>query len=161
WIGHPVTTKYLPLVAEPLRKLSSTRGARFVTVGAGPVELPGVRHESHKWAESTELQHLASFDAGIMPLTDDEWARGKCGFKLVQYHAMGIPSVASPVGANATIIEDGVTGFLAQSPEQWIASLTRLADDSELRTRLGNHALERARAQFCSERTAPMFHQAL
>ncbi len=161
WMGAPETTHYLQTIAEPLRRLSASRGARLVTVGADPIVLPGVRLEQRPWTLATEIEELQSFDVGIMPLTDDEWARGKCGFKLVQYMATGIPSVASPVGANRDLIAEGVTGILADTPEQWVAALERLADDRELRTRMGAEARARAEAHYSIARTAPEFLRVL
>jgi glycosyltransferase involved in cell wall biosynthesis len=161
WIGTPVTTDYLKLVAEPLKKLQTSRGARIITVGAGKFDLPGVRVERKTWTEATELAELSTFDVGIMPLTDDEWARGKCGFKLVQYLAAGIPQVASPVGANSAIVADGVTGLLASTPAEWIQALERLADDPALRAKMSEASVERSRAHFSLTSAAPAFHRAL
>jgi glycosyltransferase involved in cell wall biosynthesis len=155
WMGAPATTHYLQSIAAPLRRLTASRAIRFVTVGASPLALPGVRIEQRPWALETEIEELMGFDVGIMPLTDDEWSRGKCGYKLVQYMAAGIPSVASPVGANREIVDDGVTGFLADTPEQWVSAFERLADDRELRARMGAAARARCEAHFSLGRTAP------
>jgi glycosyltransferase involved in cell wall biosynthesis len=90
-----------------------------------------------RWNRETELEDLSSIDIGIMPLPDDAWARGKCGFKGLQYMALGIPAVMSPVGVNCDIIRNGENGFLAGSPDEWFEKLCLLIDDPTLRTRLG------------------------
>ena len=78
-----------------------------------------------------------TLDVGLMPLTDDVWTRGKCGFKALQYMALGIPAMASPVGVNTSIIDHGVNGFLCSSAAQWIAGLKELAGNPGLRQQMG------------------------
>jgi glycosyltransferase involved in cell wall biosynthesis len=106
-------------------------------VGSGPVELPGVPVDVIAWSEVTEVDEIRGFDVGIMPLSDEPWERGKCGFKLIQYMACCLPVVASPVGVNTTIVEHGFNGFLATSAEEWAQALCTLAADSALRHRMG------------------------
>lgn len=89
------------------------------------------------WTLEGSLPALQSFDVGIMPLPDTSWNQGKCGFKLIQYLATGVPSVASPVGVNAQIVENAKTGFLAGSAEVWQQGLATLLDNEELRTKMG------------------------
>jgi glycosyltransferase involved in cell wall biosynthesis len=98
---------------------------------------PEIRVERVPWSAATEAASLAAAHIGVMPLSDDEWTRGKCAFKLLQYMAASLPCVASPVGANAEAVIDGVTGFHAASVEDWERSLERLIDSAELRARLG------------------------
>ena len=107
-------------------------------IGAGPEALAGVAGvEARPWSADTEVGHLQSIDAGLMPLPDHPFERGKCGYKLVQFMACGKPVVASPVGVNGSLVEHGSTGFLADSPAQWRAALLALAGDPELCARLG------------------------
>ncbi|RYD26326.1 MAG: glycosyltransferase, partial [Lysobacteraceae bacterium] len=94
--------------------------------------------------EASEIASVQEMDIGIMPLPDERWARGKCGYKLIQYMACGLPTIASPVGVNADIVVAGETGFLARDATEWVAALERLIADPTLRTRLG--AAGRARA---------------
>jgi glycosyltransferase involved in cell wall biosynthesis len=85
-------------------------------------------------------QEVSCFDGiavGLMPLDDDPWARGKCAFKAIQYMALGIPAVASPVGANREVIRDGETGFLPADEREWVETLDRLLADPALARRIG------------------------
>jgi glycosyltransferase involved in cell wall biosynthesis len=93
-----------------------------------------------KWSAETEVQVLNSFDIGIMPLPDDEWAKGKCGLKGLSYMACGVTTIMSPVGVNNDIIENGTNGYLASSEEEWINYLSLLIEDAELRKRIGENA---------------------
>jgi glycosyltransferase involved in cell wall biosynthesis len=88
---------------------------------------------------------LAACDVGLAPLTDDAWTRGKGGYRSIQYAAAGLPSVASPVGANCEVVTAGETGLFATTPREWHAALTTLGGDANLRRRLGAAARERAR----------------
>lgn len=129
WIGSPSTAEYLRAVAPALAEVCADGGCRFVTVGAGLSGLDGVPLEARSWAEDREVADIQEFDVGIMPLPDGPWELGKCGFKLIQYMACGVPVVASPVGANRTIVRVGETGYLANSLPEWVASLRTLRDD--------------------------------
>jgi glycosyltransferase involved in cell wall biosynthesis len=137
WIGSPSTAPYLEPLAGVLRPFTSG-GSRVLLVGAGREALRGVGAERRDWSEDREVSDVREFDVGIMPLPDTPWARGKCGFKLIQYLACGVPAVASPVGVNAEIVADGVSGFLASTPLEWTQALERLRDDGALRQRLGD-----------------------
>jgi glycosyltransferase involved in cell wall biosynthesis len=90
-----------------------------------------------EWSEAAEVPFLQAVDIGIMPLSDTPWARGKCGYKLIQYMACGLPVVASPVGVNAEIVEHGVNGFLATTEAEWSEALATLLRDPALRQRMG------------------------
>jgi glycosyltransferase involved in cell wall biosynthesis len=118
-------------------------------------ELPGVPVESVPWTEAGEADALRRMDAGLMPLRDDPFSRGKCGFKLLQYAATGIPAVASPVGANTAIVEHGRTGFLAATEGEWEEALRRLAGDPALRARTGAAARRLAEERWSAAVLAP------
>ena len=98
-----------------------------------PLSRTVVPVENLDWSLATETTDILNFDIGIMPLRDDEWSRGKCAFKALQMMALGVPVVASPVGANQEVIQDGANGFLAQGAEAWVAKLSRLIDSPTLR----------------------------
>ena len=96
-----------------------------------------------QWDFEDEIQDLHSLDIGLMPLIDDPWSRGKCGFKLLQYMASGIPSVSSPVGVNKEIIKDGVNGMLATEESEWIEKITMLIKDANLRNSIAKRGRKR------------------
>ena len=89
---------------------------------------------------NSEIDDLAGIDIGIMPLPDDEWARGKCGLKGLQYMALEIPCVMSSVGVNSEIVSDGINGFLAESDEEWVMKISGLIENRDLRTKVGAEA---------------------
>jgi glycosyltransferase involved in cell wall biosynthesis len=90
------------------------------------------------WKESSEIEDLLQMNIGIMPLENDPWSEGKCGFKIIQYLSLGIPAVASPVGVNKAIIKDGQNGYLCTTKEEWYQSLLGLLEDSAKRTQMGS-----------------------
>lgn len=155
WIGTPVTVKYLHHVHPALAEVCQNNRARVVLVGSGPVGLDGVPLEVRPWSEKTEVKDICSFDVGIMPLPDTPWERGKCGYKLIQYMACGKPVVASPVGVNKQIVEDGVSGFLASTNDEWVHALNALINDHELMVRMGHAGRKRVEEYYCLQVTAP------
>jgi glycosyltransferase involved in cell wall biosynthesis len=156
WIGSRATLPYLEGIAAPLsRALAALPGARLLVVADGTPRLPGVDAEVVPWTEPGEADLLRRMDVGLMPLTDDPWSRGKCAFKLLQYGATGIPSVASPVGANLSVLEDGRTGRLASTDAAWEAALLELGRDPVLRARLGAEARHQVEARWSAAVLAP------
>jgi hypothetical protein len=115
------------------------------------------------WSEDSEVAMIQSMDIGIMPLTDSPWARGKCGYKLIQYMACGLPVVASPVGVNADIVEHGVNGFLATTEDEWRQALTTLLRDPDLRRRMGAAGRRKVETDYSLQvwgpRVAAIFHE--
>ena len=155
WIGTPSNIPYLRQVAGPLRRLRERFPFRLRIVTdveaarreAGWEELSALGAEWRPWTASGAAAEIAEFDVGIMPLPDEEWARYKCGFKLLQYMASGVAPVGSPVGVNRTILEDGVSGVLPVGDEAWFAALHGLLESPERRQAMGTAA--RARAAEC------------
>lgn len=138
WIGTPSTwTEYMMPLMPMLRDLASRSDTRLMAVGAGKAADAHPQVEDLPWSEATEVARIQEMDIGIMPLTDTPWARGKCGYKIIQYMACGIPVVASPVGVNADIVEHGVNGFLATTEGEWREALTTLLRDPDLRRTMG------------------------
>jgi len=143
WIGSPSTSHYLSIIAPVISSLSKELDVRFVAVGANEEAVRGLPIEVCSWSEETEVQSIQGFDIGIMPLLDSPWERGKCGYKLIQYMACGLPVIASPVGVNTEIVEQGVNGFLASDLHEWEQALRKLLEDKLLRQRMGAKGRER------------------
>lgn len=126
-----------------------------------PLKMKKIPLEMVNWTHETEVEEMADFDIGIMPLPDDPWTRGKCGLKLLQYMAMGIPSVASHVGMNGEIIDHGRDGFLVNKPEEWEWRLSELVEDALLRQRMGEAGRQKVVEKYSLEKTAPHLAQVL
>jgi glycosyltransferase involved in cell wall biosynthesis len=156
WIGSPSTTSFLHFAREPLRALSEKYPNLVVrVVGAGNhLDLPGVRVDRRPWSAETEVADLASFDVGIMPLSSDPFYRAHLGHKMIQYMAVGIPIVASHTTINATVVEQGVNGYLVNSSAEWVEVLSKLLEDAELRKRLGAAGRSMVEERFALERQA-------
>jgi glycosyltransferase involved in cell wall biosynthesis len=134
WLGLSDGFVYLRHIQPALRQLASRfPGFTLRVISDKPLQLDGVTVENEPWQLEKEQANLSSFSIGIMPLTDTLWTRGKCGYKILQYMAAGIPVVASAVGANIDIITDGENGFLAGTSDDWARSIGTLAEDSVLR----------------------------
>jgi glycosyltransferase involved in cell wall biosynthesis len=155
WIGSPATVHYLDALASPLRRLSGERRLRLCVVGGGEVRLTGVEVETVAWSPQSESRAIARFDIGVMPLADSPWERGKCGYKLIQYMACGVPVVASPVGVNASLVSEGENGYLAADDDAWYVALARLGSDPTLRAALGAAGRRRVEREYCVQVTAP------
>jgi glycosyltransferase involved in cell wall biosynthesis len=136
WIGSPATVHYLRALAQPLARVSAHRSIELRVIGAR-ITLPGVTVVHVPWSEADEVDAIASCDIGVMPLPDSPWERGKCGYKLIQYMACGLPVVASTVGVNSSIVTQGVNGYLASDDCQWEEALVKLSSDAPLRQRFG------------------------
>lgn len=140
WAGLAFNFPYLQLLAPVLKELQRTELVRFRVISSRPPALPGVSLDFKVWSLEDEVVDLQSGHIGVMPLLDTEWARGKCGLKLLQYMALGLPAVASPVGVNQEIISEGQNGFLASTQDEWYTALLRLCRDAELRSMIGSAA---------------------
>lgn len=137
WIGSPATVHYLRALGPVLRQVAARRPIQVICVGGGPLQLDGVAVESRAWSEATEAAEIRRFDIGVMPLSDGEWERGKCGYKLIQYMACGIPVVGSRVGANREIVAEGQDGTLAGTDAEWLTALDGLMQDANQYQMLG------------------------
>lgn len=138
WTGSHSTLFYLDSLLPVLQELEKTCDFNFLVIANQNPHLPLKNFQFIPWNKETEIEDLSRMDIGVMPLEDNEWAKGKCGFKLIQYLALGIPAVASRVGVNDQIIMDAKTGYMASTPEEWKSKLMLLLQDPELRNRLGN-----------------------
>lgn len=156
WIGTPQTWSSLASAYAPIvRDVSNENGASVRLIGAlqEPASENGI--EFLPWSEKAEAALLQGIDIGVMPLPDTPWTRGKCGYKLIQYMACGLPVVASPVGVNRDIVEHGVNGFLADSADEWRAALKTLIGDGDLRRRMGSAGRKKIEREFSLAGQAP------
>ena len=154
WIGQRATASFLAPYKSLFVRMSAAGQARFAAIGIDAQSL-GLPMDSIVWNEKTEVASITSFDIGIMPLVDEPFERGKCGYKLIQYMACGLPVVASPVGVNRQIVEHGVNGFLAETPDQWEQALQTLLADANLRQRMGQAGRKKVEREYCIQVTGP------
>ncbi len=163
WIGTPSSAAlYLRPLAPVLAEAVRQGWASVTVVGAQDAGLAGIEGVTClPWSEETEVDCLHRFDVGIMPLSDDTWSQGKCAYKLIQYMAVGLPVVASPVGTNLKVVRPGENGFLATTPEEWLQALRSLADDPALRLRLGDAGRKRVEQDFAIAPAAPRLIETL
>lgn len=148
WTGSHSTLKYLDEIIPLLKQLQDQYDFCFTVIADSDLQLPLKHYRFISWKADTENEDLLQLDIGIMPLTPDEWSEGKCGFKLIQYFATGVPAVASPVGVNKEIIEEGVNGFLCATMAEWEDALVRLLKDASLRERLGRAGRKKVGEQY-------------
>ena len=155
WIGSPSTVQYLLELAKPLGALAKRQPFTLRVIGGSAITMPGVDVESLPWSADTEAALIAECDIGIMPLRDTAWEQGKCAYKLIQYMACGLPTVASPIGANRDVVIEGETGFFADTASDWVEKMELLLCDTALRQRLGQAGRARVEAEYCLQQTAP------
>jgi glycosyltransferase involved in cell wall biosynthesis len=160
WSGSATTVPYLRTLGPVLRRLRERQDFELRVIG-GELGIDGVPVCCKPWRPDTEVTDLREFDVGVMPLADDEWSRGKCGLKALQYMALGIPPVVSPVGVNARIVDDGVSGFHARTEEEWVDRLTLLLQDRALRRALGEKARKTVEIRFSAKSQVPRMAQVL
>ncbi len=138
WIGSRSTLRYLQEIAPALEELGSRRRNVILRIVCNEFfDLKALRVEKRMWSKQTEAADMMTSDIGLAPLPDNRFTRGKCGFKILQYQAAGLPVVASPVGINSEYVRDGVTGFLASDRSQWVARLGDLVQNAQLRRTMG------------------------
>jgi glycosyltransferase involved in cell wall biosynthesis len=139
WSGSITTIKHFEYALPFLKKIRERYRDRviFKVIGDGSYRNDALGIVGMPWNKETEVEDLSTFDIGIMPLPNDEWARGKCGLKGLQYMALGIPTIMSPVGVNKEIITDGENGFLAHHQDEWVSKLAMLIDEEELARKMG------------------------
>lgn len=157
WSGSSTSQTHLELFAALLRKVMSRRDVEVRVISNREPILPGIPYVWRPWSAEMEVEELSHFDIGIMPMPDDEWARGKCALKALQYMAMGVPTVCSAVGANCEVIQHGENGLLAKTQEDWLACLEMLVDDQRLRKRLGLMGRRTVEAKYSMKRCADLF----
>ena len=148
WSGSHSTSKYLHLLDDVLRELAQEIDFQLKVIGDANFTMEGVDVSAQEWSEPTEVQDLQEIDIGLYPLPDEEWVLGKSGLKALQYMALGIPTLATGIGANSRIIQDGEDGFLVSDPREWKSCLLKLVSDPELRRRIGHRATRTVSERF-------------
>ena len=157
WSGSHSTSKYVYLLKEVLLELSNKHKFNLVVIGDDTFNIEGLNCESFKWVESTEVKDLQQIDIGIYPLPKEEWVLGKSGLKALQYMALGIPTIATAIGANYRVIEDGVSGILVDTDEDWKIALEKYILDPELRRSHGVKARERVESLYSVKANEPVY----
>jgi len=141
WIGSKSTLRYLVSIRGELEGIGSRfHGVVLRIVSDEFFDLRNLEVEKCQWSLAREASDLLTSDVGLAPLPDNRFTRGKCGFKVLQYAAAGLPVVASPVGVNSAYIRDGITGFFARDSDEWTARITQLLENPQLRKEMGREA---------------------
>lgn len=160
WIGTPITwASYGEALFQNISDAIADENVEFLVVGASNAEGKFGRIEFAPWTEYTEAQSIARMSIGLMPIDDSPWARGKCGYKLIQYLACGVPVIASPVGANFDIVEEGINGFFAKSTDDWVEAVAHFAKFPESRWEMGTQGREMVRDSYSIQRQGPRLVQ--
>ena len=156
WLGSSSTLKYLkgliPILEGLYRKFPHFQLKIVCDQFLDSRDLPVIKK---RWSLEEEESDLKSFDIGLMPLSEDLWAKGKCGLKILQYFGVGLPAVCTPVGVNRDIVEDGINGFWARKEEEWEGRLLRLMQDEALRKEMGIQGRRSVERAYCLEVNAP------
>ena len=160
WIGSPSTAPYLKELALPLSELGKEGLVRFIVIGGRAPKIPNVSVVEIEWNEHTEIDLVNSFDVGVMPLPDDDWARGKCAFKLIQYMACAVPVIASPVGANVDVVTSEC-GVLASTSQEWVDALRLLRDQPVTRKRMGEAGRARVLEHYSLHKNLPVLAEVI
>jgi glycosyltransferase involved in cell wall biosynthesis len=158
WTGSHTTLKYLEDIQAVLKRIESKYpSTKFLIIADRLPKLDLKNLVFKKWSQETEIADLKMADIGIMPLPDDEWAKGKCGFKALQYMALETPAVVSPVGVNTEIVEDGVQGFWCFSESEWFARLEQLILNVEERKQMGKRGRQKVIQHYSVRSNAATF----
>jgi glycosyltransferase involved in cell wall biosynthesis len=148
WSGSLSTSKYFHLLKNVLKRLAEKYKFNILVVGDSSVKIEGLNIEAVNWREETEIAELQRMDIGLYPLPDEEWVLGKSGLKAIQYMALGIPTVATAIGANFRVIENGQSGYLVKNEDEWVKALSELIEKPELRKKIGENAREKVVRDF-------------
>lgn len=161
WLGSPSTFKYIEQIMGLLQNFASENHSLIHIVGAKMKEEHAGSLRFIPWSEASEVNDISKFDVGVMPLEDTPWSRGKCGFKLIQYMACGVPVIASAVGANVEIVSQSNSGILVRSEEEWMDALMHYYQDSAQRQRDGTSGRKAVEEQYSVQRTTDRWYEIL
>jgi len=164
WIGTPGNLKFLKSISSPLAKALSKHSAELRICTSGIHDVPSELRKFTKfvkWYPGIEFEELPRWAVGLMPLIDDEWSRGKCSFKLLQYLSAGIPGIASPVGMNQIVLADGRAGKLARTEDEWFSALNDLLGDAEMNLDMGMHGRRTVEQRYSLEVIAQSWNQVI
>lgn len=158
WSGSHSTAAYLYLLKEVLQELNQQHPFKLLVMGDPTFHIDGLDVEAIAWSQEKEIPTLQRIDIGLYPLPlDDQWVMGKSGLKALQYMTLGIPTVATGIGANYRVIEDNVSGFLVKTKEQWKEKLVYLMQHPEERRRLGEAGRKRVEQYYSIRKNAPVY----
>jgi glycosyltransferase involved in cell wall biosynthesis len=157
WVGSRSTSPYLVEIEPALRRLSEAHPGkiRFRIYGHPQRKLNLPNFESLPFSLGSEIEDLRTLDIGIMPMPDNDWTRGKCAFKAIQYMALGIPTVISPVGMATQVVQHNVNGLWAQTPAEWFEALNCLVTDIQLRRRIAEEGRKAAETRYSLQTWCP------
>jgi len=149
WIGSPTTWHYFEKKLPIMEQLLSTENVQISVMGVNKNTINTYSYlDLVEWSEAGEVPFLQSLDIGVMPLSNSPWAKGKCGYKLIQYMACGLPVIASPIGVNKDIIDHGINGFLVETDKEWFSVIKKLVKDQNLRHEMGNAGRKKIEKQY-------------
>lgn len=149
WIGSRSTSRYLESIREELEEIGrKLPGTRLRVIADFEFSLDDMEVDNVPWSEDAEVRALKECHVGIAPMKEDNWTRGKCALKVIQYMAAGLPVISADAGANRDVLEDGKTGFLVSRPNQWLEAVTRLVESEDAREQMGNNARKQAEQRY-------------
>ncbi len=151
WTGSHTTATYLADILPVLDRIYQEKNFVFRIISNQDPQLDKPYIEYIKWDRNSEIESLATFNVGVMPMEDSVWTKGKCGFKALQYMALQIPAVVTPVGVNSHLVQNDINGYLCSNDEEWYQYLTKLLDDFDLRSQLGKNGRQLVADQYSVE----------
>lgn len=163
WIGSRTTSVYILEILPAIKTFIDTySNVQFDLVGFDANLLSHKELEKYHmnvitWKEEKEIENILNFDVGIMPLNDDPWSRGKCGFKLVQYMSCCKPVIASPVGVNISLVKEGENGFLVKTVDEWFSAFEKLYLDKSLRNKMSENNLHKIETEYSYEKNCSAY----
>lgn len=157
WTGSFSTLQYLDIILPVLKELQEKIDFTFYVIADRDPALPLKNYVFIKWKAETEREDLLKFHIGLMPLTDNEYSKGKCGFKAIQYMSLGMPAIVSPVGVNKKIVDNGENGFICSTPQEWKDRIEQLLKDPLLRDKMGKEARMKIEKNYSVNSTKEIF----